>query len=261
MEGERFPPVDTWQSYVSLALSIYAIVNLSSNSQPVQGKAYSGTQFPVHSCDMNLIFSISSAIIEDIQNKRKTRSALVAYYYFDYKDSSKRDIRGLLASLVFQLGGDSVRCWGVLHQLYTKCRDGSDQPSNAALANCLENILELPGQLPIFIILDALDECPNTAETPSAREKVLNFLDDLVGSKHENLFICITSRPEQDIQSVFNPLTSPSRRVSLHEEVGQREDINRFLHSFVQTDRAMRRWKDEDQELVINTLSERANGM
>jgi len=115
--------------------------------------------------------------------------------------------------------------------------------------------------LPIFIILDALDECPNTVETPSAREKVLNFLDDLFGSEHPNLFICITSRPEQDIQSVFNPLTSPPRRVSLHEEVGQREDINRYLRSFVQTDRAMRRWKDEDKELVVNTLSEGANGM
>ena len=210
---------------------------------------------------MNVTFSISSAIIEDIQNMRKTRSALIAYYYFDYKDSSKRDIRGLLASLVSQLGADSVRCWGVLYHLYSECRNGSNQPNNAALASCLEDMLKFPGQLPIFIILDALDECPNTVETPSAREKVLNFLDDLLGSEHPNLFVCITSRPEKDIQSVFNPLTSPSRRVSLHEEVGQREDINRYLRSFVQTDRAMRRWKDEDKELVISTLSERANGM
>jgi hypothetical protein len=210
---------------------------------------------------MKVIFSVSSAIIENIQNKRKTRSALVAYFYFDYKDSSKRDIRGLLESLVFQLGVDSVRCWGILYQLYTQCRGGSDQPSNSALANCLKNMLTSPGQLPIFIILDALDECPNTVETPSAREKVLNFLDDLIGSEHANLFICITSRPDQDIQSVFNPLTSPSRRVSLNEEVGQREDINRYLRSFVQTDREMRRWKEEDKELVIDALSERANGM
>jgi hypothetical protein len=210
---------------------------------------------------MKVIFSISSAIIEDIHDKIEARSALVAYYYFDYKDSSKRDLRGLLASLVFQLGGDSDHCWSVLYQLYTKCRNGSDQPSNAALAKCLGNMVNLPKQLPIFIILDALDECPNTTETPSARENVLNFLDDLVGSEHANLFLCITSRPEHDIQSVLNPLTSPLRRVSLHEEVGQREDINRYLRSFVQTDRAMRRWKEEDKELVIDTLSERANGM
>ena len=208
-----------------------------------------------------VITSISSAIIEDIKNMRDAGSALIGYYYFDYKDSSKRDIRGMLASVLLQLVDDSDSCWGALYQLYSKCRKGSEQPSHAALATCLENMLKLPGQLPIFVILDALDECPSTAETPSPREKVLDFVEKLVGSGHSNLFICITSRPEQDIQSFLNPLTSPSRRVSLHDEIGQREDIRRYLHSFVHTDRAMQRWKEEDKELVINTLSERAGGM
>jgi hypothetical protein len=210
---------------------------------------------------MKFIFSSSSAVIEDIKNMRDTGSALIAFYYFDYKDTSKRDICGLLASLIFQLSHVSDRCWDVLYQLYTKCKDGYDRPSTAALEKCLQNMLKLPKQPPIFIILDALDECPNTTETSLAREKVLKFVNDLVGSGNSNLSICITSRPEQDIQSVFNPLTSPSHRVSLHEESGQRRDINRFLRSFVQTDSAMRRWKEGDKELVIYTLSERANGM
>jgi hypothetical protein len=122
-------------------------------------------------------------------------------------------------------------------------------------------MLELPGQLPIFLIIDALDECPNTTGTPSAREEVLDFLDDLVWLRHSNLFICVTSRPEQDIQSVLNPLTSASRRVSLHEEGGQREDIKSYVRSFVHKDRAMRRWREEDRILVITTLIERAGGM
>lgn len=61
--------------------------------------------------------------------------------------------------------------------------------------------------------------------------------------------------------SVFEPLTSPSCLVSLHEERGQREDINNFVRVFVQNDRAMRRWRAEDKELVVNELTERANGM
>ena len=204
---------------------------------------------------------ISSAIIEEIKSVRESRSALIAFYYFDYKDISKRDIRGMLASLLFQLSCSSDTCWDILYRLHAACNDDSEQPSSSSLAKCLEDILKLPGQLPIFIVLDALDECPSTTETPSAREKVLDFVEDLVGSGHSNLFLCITSRPEQDIQTIFNPLTSASRRVSLHEEVGQREDINNYLRSFVQTDRAMRRWKEEDKELVINMLSERAGGM
>jgi hypothetical protein len=192
---------------------------------------------------------------------RQPESVSIAYYYFDFKDASKRDIRGMLTSLLFQLGDRSDRYWGVLHQLYTKCRDGSEQPSDVNLIGCLKSMLRLPGQVPIFVILDALDECPSSTGTPSAREKALNFVENLVASNYSNLFICITSRPEQDIQTVLNPLTSARRCVSLHEEHGQREDINRYVRSFVRDDRTMRRWREEDKELVINTLSERADGM
>jgi len=204
---------------------------------------------------------ISSAIIEDIKNLQKATSALLAYYYFDFKDIAKRDLRGLLSCLLTQLIDDSDHCWDALSQLYTNCRDGSEQPSEAALGQCLRNMLELPGQAPIYIIVDAVDECPNTTGTPSPREKVLEFLEDLVGWKHPNLHICVTSRPEHDIQSILNPLATGPRRVSLHEEGGQREDIISYVCSFVHKDRTMRRWRAEDKELVISMLSERADGM
>ena len=204
---------------------------------------------------------LSSAIIEDIKHTRKSRSALVAYYYLDFKDVAKRDVRGLLASILLQLVDDSGPCWDTLHQLYKSYRLGSEQPSDAALVKCLVEMIDLPEQVPIYLILDALDECPNTTGTPSAREKVLNFVRDLLKSDHSNLFVCITSRPEQDISSTLNPLTSPSSRVSLHEEGGQRQDIDSYVRSFVQTDASMRRWRAEDKELVISVLSERAAGM
>ena len=208
-----------------------------------------------------LIWSTSSAIIEDIDTMRKGGSTLIAYYYFDFKDSSKHDVRGLLKSLLLQLGEYSGHYWDALHQLYNTCRDGSEQPSEASLVNCLKTMLELPRQVPVFIVLDALDECPDTTGTPSAREKVLAFVEDLVLSNPPNLFMCITSRPEQDIQTVLNPLTSASSRVSLHKERGQREDIRHYVRSFVLSDRAMRKWRKEDRELVIDTLPERADGM
>ena len=204
---------------------------------------------------------ISSAIIEDIKTAREETSSLVAYHYFDFKDASKRHVRGSLASLLFQLSHDSDCCRDILYQLYKTCRNGSERPSEADLADCLKTILKLPGQLPIFVIMDALDECPNTTGTPSARDEVLQFMRNLVGSNHSNLFLCVTSRPEQDILSVLNPLTSASSCVALHEESGQREDINRYVRSFVHTDSAMRRWRERDKELVISTLTERASGM
>jgi hypothetical protein len=203
----------------------------------------------------------SSAIIEEIKRIRKSRSVLLAYYYFDFKDAAKRDVRGLLTSVLLQLVDNSDHCWNLLSQLYKTCCDGSEQPSEAALTRCLKSMLDLPGQIPTYIVIDALDECPDNTGTPSARERVLNFVGDLVQSEHSNLFICITSRPEQDINTALNPLTPPSRRVSLHEEGGQMEDINSFVRSFVMNDRTMRRWRAEDKDLVIRVLSERAQGM
>jgi hypothetical protein len=241
-------------------MTIYQIPHL----QQVQAKVFSGMPFlvPYYSfIGREFIILLSSAVIEDIKRTQNVMPASIAYYYFDYKDVSKRDVRGLLASLLFQLGDDSDRCWDALHELYKMCHNGSDQPSDAHLAKCLETMVEQPGQGPIFIIIDALDECPSTTGTPSAREEVLDFVEDLVRSKHTNLFICITSRPEQDIHTVLNPLTSASCRVSLHEEGGQSEDINSYVRSFVDTDRRMRRWRQEDRELVIAALSERAGGM
>ncbi len=208
-----------------------------------------------------LMLLISSAIVKDIKHMRVSRSVLLAYHYFDFMDAAKCNIRGLLTSLLMQLVYHSDSCLGLLSRLHKACGDGSEQPSEAALAQCLKNMLDLPGQLPTYIIIDALDECSNKTGTPSAREKVLNFVEDLVKSCHPNLFTCITSRPEQDITTILSPLAFPSRRVSLHEEVGQREDINNYIRSFIQSDRAMRGWRTEDKELVINVLSEQANGM
>jgi hypothetical protein len=113
---------------------------------------------------------------------------------------------------------------------------------------------------PIYLIVDALDECPNDSGLPTAREEVLDLINDLVGLRLPNLHICVTSRPEIDIQTALEPLTT-SLRVSLHNQNGQKEDIVDYVSSVVYSDKKMRRWREEDRKLVIDTLSERADGM
>lgn len=120
-------------------------------------------------------------------------------------------------------------------------------------------MVELPGQAPVFLIVDALDECPHTSALSSPRERVLMALEDLVDSQVPNLRICVTSRPEVDIKAVLEPLSF--RSVSLHDENGQIEDIKNYIKSVVSTNRSMRRWKPEQKQLVIDVLTERADGM
>jgi hypothetical protein len=111
----------------------------------------------------------------------------------------------------------------------------------------------------IYIIVDALDECPNSGFPNMAREKVLDLLEDLLDLNLPNLRICVTSRPEADIRDVLELLTS--HHISLHDESGQKNDILDYISTFVQTDRKMRRWRSEDKQLVIDTLSGKVDGM
>jgi hypothetical protein len=120
-------------------------------------------------------------------------------------------------------------------------------------------MVSLPVQGPIYIILDALDECPNNSGLPTAREEVLDLVNDLVTLCPPKLHVCVTSRPEIDIQTVLEPLTS--FRVSLHNQTGQKEDIVDYVRSVVHSDKKMGRWREDDRILVIETLSERADGM
>jgi hypothetical protein len=122
-------------------------------------------------------------------------------------------------------------------------------------------MLTLPDQRPTYLVIDALDESPNTSGIPSPRERVLHLLKDLVDLRLPDLHICVTSRPEIDIRDVLEPLTS--RRVSLHDQSGQKQDIVDYVKSIVYSDSEpiMRRWRTEDKELVVKVLSERADGM
>ena len=190
---------------------------------------------------------------------RAARLATMAYYYFDFRDVKKQDRHGLLSSLLSQLSAQSDSCYEVLLQLYSNDASGAGKPDSHTLIECVKDMLGLPGQGPVYIIIDALDECPNTSGTPSARDKVLGLVEGLVELNLPNVHLCVTSRPEVDIRRALGSLTS--FEISLHDERGQREDIIEYIKSVVHSDRSMQQWREEDRQLVIDVLSEKADGM
>ena len=183
----------------------------------------------------------------------------MAYYYFDFRDVKKQDCYGLLSSILLQLSAESDSCCDVLSKLYSANGRGMWKPDIGALKKCLVDMLSRPGQGQMYIIVDALDECPNFPGTPSAREEVLQFVKETVDLKLSNVNICVASRPEMDIRLVLEPLTT--LKISLHEEIGQTKDIIEYINSIVRSDRSMQRWKEEDKQLVVDTLSGKADGM
>jgi hypothetical protein len=201
----------------------------------------------------------SSTIIEDIDQMRKMGLASLVIFYCDFRDDAKKSLRGLLSSLLVQFCRSSDTYSEILSHLYSEHDNGSRQPSDNALIGCLTRILKHPGQAPVYIIIDALDECPNTFGMPTPREKVLKFVEELVDLKLSNFRICITSRPEADITISLDPL--PFHQISLHTEIGQVQDIVDYINFFVHTDTKMKRWRTADKELVIEVLTNKVDGM
>ena len=197
----------------------------------------------------------SSGIIEDILTLQKSGLASLAFFYCDFRDDQKKDQRGILSSILVQLCEQSDAYSTILSDFYAAHRDGSQHASDSKLLGCLKDMLKLPGQATVYIVIDALDECPITSGLQTPREEVL----ELVNLQIPNLRVCVTSRPEADITPILEPLAF--RSVSLHGESGQVEDIAEYVRFVIRTGLEMRRWKDADKQLVIDVLTKKADGM
>ena len=254
--------MDSRKTYVpSLFASSFFITDIQFHSWLGQERPYvSHLHFEVIWV-LILSSTTSSAIVQDIEHISETEAVHMAYFFFDFKDTGKQDARAFLSSVIVQLSGQSVSLCNTFRDFYSAHRRGSQQPSESALIQCLEKMLKAPRNGLFYLIIDALDECPDTSGVHSSRERVLDVVERLVGLHLPSLRLCITSRLEVDIWNVLEPLTSTSNRISLHDEHGQMKDIADYIRSIVYSDKKIMRWREQDKELVIKTLSDRANGM
>ena len=186
----------------------------------------------------------------------------MAYFFFDFNDEQKQDAHALLVSLLVQLSNQSDSFCDILHGYHFTHQRGSLQPKESELIKCLEDMLKIPGKVPIYLIVDALDECPNLTGIPSSREEVVEHLKQLVELKLPHLRLCFSSRPETDIGTSLGHLLSTCTRISLHHEPGQQQDLEHYISSVVYSSTFNTTgWTDEDKKLVVDTLSHRANCM
>ena len=119
--------------------------------------------------------------------------AMMAYYYFNFWNIKKQDCNGLLSSLILHLSAESDSCYNILFELYSDNGCSMWEPDIDALKKCLANMLSLPGQGTIYIIVDTLNECPNFPGMPSACEEVLELIGELVNLELPNVHLCVAS--------------------------------------------------------------------
>jgi NACHT domain-containing protein len=205
-----------------------------------------------------LIVQTSSTIIQHIDDMQKNGQASLAFFYFNFREDQK-GLRGLLSSFLVQLCCQSDSYCDFLSEFRSNHARGLLPPNEDALMGCLKKLLEFPGKVPVYLIMDALDECPDSSAFSSPRADVLRFIRELFKPPISNLRICVTSRPKTDIHDILRRLIF--RTVSLHDKSEQRRDIEKYIRSVIDTHRESKKWKTENKQLVTKVLAEKSGGM
>ncbi|KAI0259981.1 hypothetical protein BC834DRAFT_586713 [Gloeopeniophorella convolvens] len=200
---------------------------------------------------------LCSAIVDYcVQHLRQVGLGIVVYFYCDLQDSAKQTRDSILRSMLVQLSEQSDSYSETLSHFYSEL-DGR-QPCDEELVQCLKSMLERPDEAAKYIIVDALDECPD-AGLRSPRKEILRLLEGLAGSHFPNVHVCVTSRPESNIAQALAPLASSS--ICLQEQPGHARAIIDFLRRSVDTHDEMRNWSSQVKDMVVDALANSAHGM
>ena len=197
---------------------------------------------------------LSSTIIQRTDEHCRSRSGLlILYFYFDFNDVEKQQHEKMIRSLIVQLFAQYVNVPPVLESLYSSCTNGERQPAYDSLLSTL--YIMLRDFSDTYLVLDALDE-------GSKRKELLLCIEELAGWRDLNLHILTTSRREKDIEDSMEPLIDDQRRICIQSALVD-SDICMYIHSRLQVDRDLRRWRDmpKVQQEIGDTLMGKADGM
>ncbi|KAI0379596.1 hypothetical protein F5Y04DRAFT_290200 [Hypomontagnella monticulosa] len=169
------------------------------------------------------------------------RAWAVAYFYFDFSNSEKRNHDKMIRSLLKQLSQQLQRPSEPMESLFSSCTNGSRQPTFEALQVTLKQMIQEFTQ--VFIILDALDECDN-------REALVGVINEIVGWNLQELHILSTSRMERDTADELD--ITEEQKVCIRSGLIE-EDIRAYIYARLQTDKKLQRWQKniEDQDTIL----------
>lgn len=191
----------------------------------------------------------SSTAIEDVLAHCRTRTQHSAcYYYFDFQDAEKTRHETLIRTILHHMALQSPKCLKLLHSLFQRCRDGSQQPSHTQLLGTLQAMLEMTPST--YIVIDALDECVDRVDLLSLIEQIL----DWKGGVH----VFATSRKERDIEEALGVCATYQTDFG-NDDVDA--DIQLHIRRQIQDDPKLAAWPLQIQQEIEQALGSRANGM
>ncbi|KAL8991707.1 MAG: hypothetical protein Q9169_007725 [Polycauliona sp. 2 TL-2023] len=209
---------------------------------------------------------LMSTVIQSLLNDKNKNTATSAFAYFyctrDQAEKARADPHEIMRAIVKQ-----VSCFNTSQPIHaaTLCEfrkrqedaeeDGSD-PSKLSLSECKDLILEIADQLPLVVVIDALDQCD-----PLRRYELIGSFKNIVQKSNNLIKIIVSSRNDSDIVSRLSDV--PFVYINSDDN---REDVNRFiqkeLDKAIDEQRLLQgRLSTSLRERILNDLRSRANGM
>jgi len=176
----------------------------------------------------------------------------IAFYYFSFNDAEKQKVCNFLRPLLAQLAAQNHRIIAKVEALHNCYRQGN--PPIDVLKATLRSALELQGE--VFLLVDALDECPSDG---GVRQELCATLVDFSSWGLSNLHILATSRREPDIEESLSKI-SDMTAISIQNNVVD-TDVELHVKSQLANDMKLKKWPSHIKEEIEVALVKGANGM
>lgn len=202
---------------------------------------------------------LSSTVIQHFKTFYENKpSVALAYFYFDFNDPEKQNPRNFLSSLISQLCIQVPHFPEEVEDLYKRCDNGNRKAAVPELKEVLKHLAVVKDLDHIFIIVDALDECPHD-EIHGLREEALGLIGEFETWLASKIHLLITSRRELDIEQGLTPLL---RIPPIPLEGSQIDsDIELHISEQLSTDQKLKRWPPQVKLQIEKTLTAQADGM
>lgn len=170
----------------------------------------------------------------------------LAYWYFHFGDDFTKSVYSMARSLIRQLSWSPLP--SSLVKLWNKHRIPGSEPDLQTILSVLDDLLSsIPDQGQVYLVFDALDECPDSPNADSERKLLLSVIVDLLERHKDKVHILATSRPEKDIKDKLERFSTVDLEAHLAE------DMKQFVTAAISRD-TLQKYSEETRELIYHTL-------
>ena len=192
---------------------------------------------------------LASIAVDHLRTTFKDQESALLCVFCSYADQERQTSTDLVASILEQLVR-TKRITSEIRSLYQRHQTRTTHPGLAELSKLLQSMIEKSAK--VFIIIDALDECPKTT-----RRAFVGEIHKLRSRAH----LLVTSRPASAIAHAHDLEFHDAIHLEIH---ALNTDLEMYIRAKTQQDHALARYLKQDlllQEEVVTTIIDNAKGM